>query len=1012
MIDLKPGLVTVDGSLLILDEDRLCYQVLSQSHSAKGVRTISKNLLDEWIEAVQANPGLGAGELRTMLCGKSEVDKFEYGYFATLKKMAEMALGRVEVTIPEADLSNEFVRWFTEHRGKKNTAEKYLGYFKTLTDPYQEPTNSYWHGLYRVIYERDAEKQVVSIGTARDFERIYGDFISALEKKIKGAGMSDSGFEKAVEWFWRPEVKSHTCVTSALNAYREFLAWRGQPNTQSLKALVDSGVRFWTYAPGAQASYWNDVVKDKVIALSYKEVGDFSKLGDKDAIAAAFAAAYGDDKEHPNCVRAVLDFRDVMKPGDYVFAKKGMSEFVGVGRVTGEFFYDESKPEYPDRRTIEWLKVESRQIEDKADRKTLTNITPYFDFVDKLWRAYGLDEVKQQADESDPENLLDFALHQFKAHRSDPEWAGNRGENDWTSWSVNTATREYYGKLDAETVHAFTTEQFAELFCGVKNEEGKITFSPMWSGCPGQGWNSVKEGYESDPQEVISFLEDIAKSPAMLALFARDDFNRPKGFGKSVISELLMKFHPDCCFKYGSKTVEVLKKLGLLDFVPHSDYKDTEYKRVLGIAATIKDKMTALKISRTLEDSEKPDYLTVNEFIGWVFDQEDELFKIYKEKVMSKKLKTDKPTPYEGKKELKFNPKVKDDELLLRLLSSLRAKPFAILAGHSGTGKSRYVKKLAYMTCNAHELRTDGKLPGNFLLLQVKPNWHDSTELLGIRNAMDENRYQRTALIEFLFKAYHFKETPFFLCLDEMNLAPVEQYFAEFLSSMESEEPVPLNDIKADEDNLFELGCEWTDAQEYVKTNGFSIPKNLFIVGTVNMDETTNQFSRKVLDRAFTIEMTDVDFTNFGVVTKPSYEDTISEVMIKALLAGEKSVTKLDSDDVADGSALVKVQKALEQTAFAVAYRFASEYTLLKRAIKLFDPENTMKLDPLDQAVLMKVLPRIAGEADYIRKFVYGKTANEGLRKALEGKKMSLDKIAVILKRAEETDAQSITFWP
>ena len=380
---------------------------------------------------------------------------------------------------------------------------------------------------------------------------------------------------------------------------------------------------------------------------------------------------------------------------------------------------------------------------------------------------------------------------------------------------------------------------------------------------------------------------------------------------------------------------------------------------------------------------------------------------------MSKKMKTDAPTKYdEGKrKKLAFDPNSKDDELLLRLLAALRAKPFAILAGHSGTGKSRYVKKLAYMTCNMDELRNENQLPGNYLLLQVKPNWHDSTELLGFRNAMDGDRYQKTKLIEFLFRAYQFKDTPFFLCLDEMNLAPVEQYFAEFLSSMESAEPVPLNDITVKDDNLFDLGCEWKTAYDYLAANGFSIPKNLFIVGTVNMDETTNQFSRKVLDRAFTIEMTDVDFKNYGHVTQPSYADTIEEEKIQALLNGEKFVDKLDDEDVAEGAPLVKVQKALEPTAFAVAYRFANEYTLLKRAIACFDKDSTMKLDALDQAVLMKILPRVAGEKDYIEK-VYGKNDNEGLRKALEGKSVSLKKIAEIMKRANDMNAQYITFWP
>jgi 5-methylcytosine-specific restriction endonuclease McrBC GTP-binding regulatory subunit McrB len=378
---------------------------------------------------------------------------------------------------------------------------------------------------------------------------------------------------------------------------------------------------------------------------------------------------------------------------------------------------------------------------------------------------------------------------------------------------------------------------------------------------------------------------------------------------------------------------------------------------------------------------------------------------------MSKAMKKDKFKKYEGEKELDLNSSSKDDELLLRLLASLRAKPFAILAGHSGTGKSRYVKKLAYMTCNVEELRNENQLPGNYLLLQVKPNWHDSTDLLGFRNAMVRGAYQKTELIKFLFKAYHFAETPFFLCLDEMNLAPVEQYFAEFLSAMESKEPVPLNDISEKDDNLLELGCEWEDSLEYLKNNGFSIPNNLFIVGTVNMDETTNQFSRKVLDRAFTIEMTDVDFTNYGKVAEPSYDDTLKPDVIEELLNGENAVSALDEEDKKADSSLVKVQKALASTPFAIAYRFANEYTLLKRAIKCFDVGDEMKLDALDQAVLMKILPRIAGERDYIEK-VYGEKENEGLRGALEGKQVSLSKISEILKRAKDINSLHITFWP
>ena len=519
---------------------------------------------------------------------------------------------------------------------------------------------------------------------------------------------------------------------------------------------------------------------------------------------------------------------------------------------------------------------------------------------------------------------------------------------------------------------------------------------------------------DDDKRRLGDFIAAVRQAPRDISFYLAPG-NQPNvpGIGPAMLTAFLTRTRPDLFAFFTEQMFESVKFLGLTAEEALPALSTDAYNTYRGIQTAIRDRMREMGIKA--ENGNFADYLTVNEFTWFVSENKD----LIKEKVMSKKMKTDVPTKYDEskRKPLSFNHESKDDELLFRLLSALRAKPFAILAGHSGTGKSRYVKKLAYMTCNAEELRVEGQLPGNYLLLQVKPNWHDSTDLLGFRNAMDGNRYQKTALIEFLFRAYHFKDTPFFLCLDEMNLAPVEQYFAEFLSAMESTEPVPLNDITADEDNLYELGCEWTDALDYLKTKKFSIPKNLFIVGTVNMDETTNQFSRKVLDRAFTIEMTDVDFANFGKVTEPSYEDTIEEANIEALLNGEQIVTKLDAEDTAEGAALVKVQKALEPTAFAIAYRFANEYTLLKRAFAVFDPDGTMKLDALDQAVLMKILPRIAGEKDYI-KGVYGKpdksdnSDSKGLWKALEGKQASRDKIKAILDRAEAMNASYVTFWP
>ena len=124
-------------------------------------------------------------------------------------------------------------------------------------------------------------------------------------------------------------------------------------------------------------------------------------------------------------------------------------------------------------------------------------------------------------------------------------------------------------------------------------------------------------------------------------------------------------------------------------------------------------------------------------------------------------------------------------------LSAIRTKPFLLLAGISGTGKSRIVKEMAYASCpDEGDLREDKTSPGNYCLVEVKPNWNDSTELLGYETVLDGGNYHLTKFVKFLIKAMQHENVPFFVCLDEMNLAAVEQYFAEFLSILESRKDV------------------------------------------------------------------------------------------------------------------------------------------------------------------------------------------------------------------------------
>jgi deoxyadenosine/deoxycytidine kinase len=203
------------------------------------------------------------------------------------------------------------------------------------------------------------------------------------------------------------------------------------------------------------------------------------------------------------------------------------------------------------------------------------------------------------------------------------------------------------------------------------------------------------------------------------------------------------------------------------------------------------------------------------------------------------------------------------------ILCAIKTKPFILLAGISGTGKSRLVRTLAYKTCEKEELRKNPKKPGNFELIPVRPNWHDSTELMGYVSRINGEKYITTTFLQFIAKAWKNIDIPFLLCLDEMNLAPVEQYFAEYLSIIETRQ---LQDEKIETDYLiskvsfenealyFQLLVD-LELNEIEFSNGIGIPSNLVVIGTVNMDETTHSFSRKVLDRAMTFEMNNVDLT-------------------------------------------------------------------------------------------------------------------------------------------------------
>lgn len=339
----------------------------------------------------------------------------------------------------------------------------------------------------------------------------------------------------------------------------------------------------------------------------------------------------------------------------------------------------------------------------------------------------------------------------------------------------------------------------------------------------------------------------------------------------------------------------------------------------------------------------------------------------------------------------------------LSYLTAIRTKPFLLLAGISGTGKSRIVRELAFKSCPKYLQDKNGTTPGNYCMIEVKPNWHDSTELLGYYSSFNGGGYRFTKFDRFVVKAWLNPDVPFFVCLDEMNLAPVEQYFAEFLSVLETrsrdqeghvvtgalvDKQYFKDDTKMKEDLGLDCADDWTiKVRSDLVNKGLTLPPNLIIIGTVNMDDTTYQFSRKVIDRAMTIEMnggelsqmfgnsnslkyrSDEDVVKLGMFKAPyiNADEVIERYQSQAQIIKEKLPEKLEA-----------VNTALKDTPFQVSYRVLNELVIYLGALmdeatakgEAIDDDALPALidQAMDQITLMKILPRIEGDDDMFKR--------------------------------------------
>lgn len=374
-------------------------------------------------------------------------------------------------------------------------------------------------------------------------------------------------------------------------------------------------------------------------------------------------------------------------------------------------------------------------------------------------------------------------------------------------------------------------------------------------------------------------------------------------------------------------------------------------------------------------------------------------------------------------------------------ITAIKSKPFLLLAGISGTGKSRIVRELAKACWEKGSTEYEDPKPKNFELVQVKPNWHDSSELIGyVSRVSGSPVFVAGDFLKFVAKAWENPEVPYFLCLDEMNLAPVEQYFAEYLSVVESrkadENGVITTDPilkKCEEQWYFDLTAQLTNDDEVrarFNKDGIAIPQNLIVVGTVNMDETTFSFSRKVLDRAMTIEMNEVDL--YGGLD--DRHEKIGKLEAGNLIgtAVEGVDVYRENKEVCDTALnyLQAVNLNLDGTPFKVAYRTRNEFLLYVVNNLPYNKDKDGKEIPqqeviaraLDEIMSMKILSRIEGDSDKIGNLLeeLGKTVSEQLKdisgkdyseKKNDGEKVYSVSLAKLKEMEDRLKSGYTSFW-
>jgi energy-coupling factor transporter ATP-binding protein EcfA2 len=505
----------------------------------------------------------------------------------------------------------------------------------------------------------------------------------------------------------------------------------------------------------------------------------------------------------------------------------------------------------------------------------------------------------------------------------------------------------------------------------------------------------------------------------------------------ALTTELLCAFYPDqYCIK-NNKVEEMIKKLKDLDVLLVEENKFYEdYDKLIEFEGVIlkymKNNEKLKNVYQQVIGRTNVNYYDVDMFLYWIIDdkyEEKNKTEILREQIEKclERISEEERSMKTLANYFKYKGFYFDQDLITAFYAALKTKGFVILSGLTGTGKTKLAQLFAELlcpNCNPQD-KQNTQIPQassenqnqnrkcTHLFLSVRPDWRDSKALLGYYNPITKE-YERTPLLDFILDTINNYRTekdnpvPFFIILDEMNLSHVEYYFADFLSVLESgrdenywtKETIKLHNIdkKESNDKKEDIGknAEKEDISKNKETipipKEIKLPPNLYIIGSVNIDETTYMFSPKVLDRAFTIEFREVNLDKYLASIQNEQINISKDDKFKKLLEqlrdellkdlrnnGKFCTVVADKDEIKSAfneldpaviAELNQLNQILQSFDLHFGYRVLDEIALfIKYAMKA--PNEVGQLSPekaLDFAVLMKVLPKFHGPRQKLEK--------------------------------------------